>query len=143
MALSFDDVLVQYAGQFGFYQRLLYVCISVLASGTAVHNLVHVFAADTPKYWCISVTSYPYENKSSIAFLFNSTNSTNLIQYNVSDLLDTEQDEDQCYFPNATHQYCQTFEYDTSQYSSTIVSEVSHDIGKPSHTVYMINNSMS
>jgi hypothetical protein len=52
VAVSFDDVLHKYVGGFGLYQRLLYAAVSVIATGTAIHNLVHVFAAAVPAFTC-------------------------------------------------------------------------------------------
>ena len=104
VALSFDDVLQKYVGEFGVYQRLLYAAVAVIASGTAVHNLVHAFAAAAPAFTCRDAND---------TFQDANTSSSSL----------------SCEIANAesnSTQFCENgWIYDQSQYKSTIVTEVS------------------
>ena len=175
MALTFDELLVNRIGEFGIYQRVLLFALSLVAVGTAINNLIHVFIGETPAFTCATWASltlnntllFPLDNTSLPGYqlhledntsfpgyqlhLGNTTSlpgyhlgnhvkgipsaasfyaNVDVVEYdanldvNGSIIHDSIQEE--CSFwRNGSEISCTHWQYDRSQYSSTIVTEVS------------------
>ena len=50
--MDFDDLLINYVGEFGKYQVILYFLLCLVGIPFAVNNLGIVFLSDTPNHWC-------------------------------------------------------------------------------------------
>ena len=49
---SFDDLLVKYVGEFGLYQKLMYIVLTVSASGVTIHNMIQIYTGAVPDFTC-------------------------------------------------------------------------------------------
>ena len=50
--MEYDDLLTDYLGEFGLYQRVIFALVSLSAIATCFCNLGIVFLAAIPEHWC-------------------------------------------------------------------------------------------
>ena len=50
--MEYDDLLTNHLGEFGFYQRIVFLLVSLSAIATCFCNLGIVFLAAIPEHWC-------------------------------------------------------------------------------------------
>ena len=50
--MDYDDLLRDHVGEFGLYQRFIFVLVSLSGILTAYTNLGIVFIAAAPEHWC-------------------------------------------------------------------------------------------
>ncbi|XP_033115307.1 organic cation transporter protein-like [Anneissia japonica] len=149
--MKFDDVL-GYLGDFGVYQKRIYFMVCLIAIPCSIHQLAQVFLAAETDHWCSvaqldgivcpeswNLTSEQCEN----------AKRTSMIPPKDDDS-DADNDEHHCYrYKNATGESflagevpspswpleaCHSWEYDTTQYKTTIIHEwdlVCSDKSKP------------
>ncbi len=138
---EFDDLLNQQVGAFGRGQKLLCFLL-VLSNGClAFHSLGPVFIAATPEHWCsvdrsvfpnctaaeIKALTIPHETTGEeTTFSSCSVYSHNISTFNRDSLCDPNtasgiQDNSS---ETRTEEKCDSWEYDTTYYSKTIVNEV-------------------
>lgn len=149
--LDFDSLLMSHVGEFGRYQKLLYLCLALTALGVIIQNLIQVFTGAIPPHLCLTdnsssylnveintTTQYADLNKLTVTSMYLGLDN---LQYKhhqgdhpqVEQVTKTTKELDnidsKCYLNStfnegSTVTYCQKWEYDRSQYNSTIVTEV-------------------
>ena len=73
--MYFDDLLTDHLGEFGRYQKVVFVLYSLIAVFQGFHNLGIVFLGGVPDHWCavpqVSVCQYSmnYNNSKRITAL--------------------------------------------------------------------------
>ncbi len=152
--MKFDDILIDHVGEFGRYQKLIVLIISLTSIVAVFNGIDIVFAGATPKYWCEPPANVRGLQNLTREELFNLTSpliteTDGTLSYDVCQQYDYSgngnltythvlEDEDagdanatfgrsinrQVNIPRTIHK-CQTWIYDKSQYLSTTVTQVS------------------
>lgn len=138
-ANDFDALLTYHVGGFGRYQKFLFLTLSMVAVGVAWHNLLHVFTGAELAHLCASGrrqhlepgsdTSH-YSSNQTLSFFEVTLNE--ITPYNES----VSRGNERCFYRYGSNETldnktadvtvaCQRWVYDTSQYTSSVVSEVS------------------
>ena len=58
--MDFDQLLIQHIGEFGRYQKILYIALSLVLFPAAFNNMAIVFLAAEPNHWCQVSGLEPY-----------------------------------------------------------------------------------
>jgi hypothetical protein len=134
---TFDGLLIHHLGQFGRFQWFLFLSLAVAAVAATWHNLIHVFTGAVPNFQCTHLVHRLTTN------LTSGTSNNSVQSYNTLENLEGSTDYDYLGYPDtntsqvtvdqcnrvidntSTTVPCLQWIYDTSQYKSSIVTEVS------------------
>ena len=126
---TFDELLI-YVGQFGRFQWFIFIALAMTSVSATWHNLIHVFTGAVPNFQCASAVDNIGANSSS-GFLMRqlAINKTIGSEYVHSSNTTPEQCERAMGNTSSGDIHgaipCTSWTYDTTQYSSSIVTEVS------------------
>ncbi|XP_060551322.1 organic cation transporter protein-like [Ruditapes philippinarum] len=124
--MKFDDVLKK-IGEFGTYQKVLYVVVCLPAINCGILMLISVFALGVPKHRC-AIPGYDNDTYDACSILVNETiplsndpdlkyNACYIFPMNVSNY------DNYSYPINATSHKCDKWVYDKSEFEETLTTE--------------------
>ena len=136
--MEFDDILTKHIGDFGRYQLLFYFGVTSVSIHLAVSLLDYAFIGATPTYWCHvpQLDTYNYTQAEIAEFVSppaeKSTGCDPCSMY-VRDYGNvTEEEIARFIYTNGTDgealdtTQCTQWTYDTSVFTSTVVTEVGY-----------------
>ena len=134
------DEVLYLVGQFGLYQRLLFLTMGLTAVGVSFHNLLQVFTGAVPIHMCnYNRTMYTYISQGNNIYKYKDVNVTMWDERSVEDkywLAKRCELYDNRLSNTSSHERpekkgintgaikCTSWDFDTSQYHTSIATEV-------------------
>ncbi|XP_071963436.1 organic cation transporter protein-like [Antedon mediterranea] len=140
--MKFDEILINHLGEFGLYQKRIYFIIALLGTTTMFHQVVQVFYSPSIDHWCKTPDLLPQNCSQWVGDIDEAT--CNVLKYNATIPPDSDEtnlredycrrcvvkysdfdvDTVRCNLSDPSLEECEDgWEYDHSQYSSTIIED--------------------
>lgn len=129
--MNYDDILV-HIKEFGRYQKIQYVLVSIIALTSAFHSMNMVFVGPTPEHRCTPYqdppeqwTNLTEEQMLALTYPRSKDDWSSCTIYNITEVDYSEGDFNTWINTSKTEMDCPAgWDYSTEYYETTIVSEV-------------------